>query len=353
MTGPSTWPRRVRDRLGDRGLGITLVLVLVLLTFTPLVALPAVRCEVFGRGCPPKGIQADAAAPQASSGGRRLTVLEAATQGSYVALGDSYSAGVGAEASVADQNPLNRCHRTSKAYYHQVAAAFRFARGSAFYACSGATTSDVLNGKSGEPSQVGRVDRNTSLVTISVGGNDVGFSKVLTGCVVKLPWSRNCEEQGSDIAGRMATLRRTLPDVLTRITDRAPRARVIVLGYPRAFSEVSGAGGDNISVGDQRWLNARARDLNELIRQTVAEADERLADTGAPGSVEFVDAYSAFAGHEAGSGDPYMNGLAVRLAALEAEKRSFHPTVKGQQALASLFIEQIKKGPGRPLNQFH
>jgi hypothetical protein len=125
---------------------------------------------------------------------------------------------------------------------------------------------------------------------------------------------------------------------------------VIVMGYPKAFSEVSGVDGDNITVSDQRWLNARAYDLGRLIRQTAAEADARKVATHAPGSVEFVDAYSAFAGHEVGSRDAYMNGLAVKLPALEAEPRSYHPTIAGQHALARLFIDQIQKGPGRPLS---
>ncbi|MFC9974114.1 SGNH/GDSL hydrolase family protein [Spirillospora sp. NPDC127200] len=344
------WPGRIRERLGERGSAVAVLVVLLLLMVVPLVALPAARCSVFGAGC-----RAAPGAPLSEperGPGRRLTPVEAATQGAYVALGDSYSSGVGAEGNLADQNPLERCHRTSKAYYHAVSKAFPFARGTSFWACSGATTADVLDGKGGEPPQLGRVGADTSLITISVGGNDVGFSRVLAGCVVKLPWSKSCEEQGAEIAGRMAALRQSLPDVIAKITARAPRARVIVLGYPRAFSEVSGAGGDNISVEDQRWLNARARELNELIRQTVAEADGRIAAAGRPGSVEFADAYSAFAGHEVGSPDPYMNGLSVSLAALSADKRSFHPTVKGHEALARLFVEQIGRGPGRPLNQY-
>ncbi|XRQ02751.1 SGNH/GDSL hydrolase family protein [Actinomadura welshii] len=343
MISPVGW---VRERLGERRFAAAVLVVLLALAVLPLVALPAVRCAVFGSGChePAPEVRADPVATQ-----RALTPVEAATWGSYAALGDSYSSGVGSEATVADHNPLDRCHRTSKAYYHEVAKAFEFAKGSGFWACSGATTADVLNGKGGEPPQIDRIGPGTSLVTISIGGNDVGFSKVLAGCVVKLPWSKNCTRQGEDIAERMAELRRSLPDLLDKITAKAPRARVVVMGYPKAFSEVSGVDGDNITVSDQRWLNGRAYDLGRLIRQSVVEADAEKAARGRPGSVEFVDAYSAFAGHEVGSKDPYMNGLALNLSALEAEPRSYHPTAAGHRALAGLFIEQIKKGPGRPL----
>jgi len=317
-----------------------------------LVALPAARCEVLGIGCrrAPR-VEAPAAEPTRSAA-RRLTPLEAATWGRYVALGDSYSSGEGAYGTPADLDPSNRCRRTSQAYYHDVVKEFRFAGGTAFWACAGATTATVLKGKSGEPPQTSRVGPETSLVTISVGGNDVGFSRVLAGCVVRLPWSRACKDQGPEIADRMAALRYSLTTVLDAITARAPRARVIVMGYPRIFSERSGARADNISIGDQQWLNARARELNEVIRQVVADRDRQIAATEGQGSVEFVDAYHAFSGHEVGTPEPYVNGLKVDLSALAAEPASFHPTRAGYQALARLFVQQIRTGPGRPLHQF-
>ncbi|QXJ25479.1 SGNH/GDSL hydrolase family protein [Actinomadura graeca] len=349
MTSPGSWVRWVRGRLGERGLAVAAMAGLLALGGVPLVALPAVRCEVFGGGCReprPEEVRAD----PVSAPGKGLTPVEAATWGSYVALGDSYSAGVGAEASIADQNPLERCHRTSKAYYHEVSKAFAFPKGSAFWACSGATTADVRDGRHGEPSQLGRIGADTSLVTMSVGGNDIGFSKVVAGCVVKLPWSGSCTRQGGDIAGKMSDLRRNLPALIAEVHARAPRARIVLMGYPKAFSEVKGTSGDNISVTEQQWLNARAYDLGQLVRQAAAEADARIAARRGQGSVEFVDAYSAFAGHEVGSSDPYMNGLTLNLSAFQAEARSYHPTVNGQHALAGLFIEQIKKGPGRRLS---
>ncbi|MBW8481115.1 SGNH/GDSL hydrolase family protein [Actinomadura parmotrematis] len=341
------WAAAVRARLGERGVAGIVLAALVAAMVVPLVAMPAVRCEVFGTGCarPPAGSARADAVPVA----RRpvLAPAEVAARGGYVALGDSYSAGVGAEATLADQNPLDRCHRTSKAYYHAVAGAFAF-KGGGFYACSGAKVSNVLHGQAGEPPQIDRVTAGTSLVTISIGGNDVGFARIVAACVKKLPWSRACEDQGGDIAGRLSDLRRALPGLLDKITTRAPRARVVILGYPRVFSEVAGERGDNISIEDQRWLNARALDLNETIRRAAAEADAGVVAAGGAGSVEFVDAYSAFAGHEAGSADPYMNGLTFNLAGLTAEPRSFHPTVKGQEAFARLITAQIVKGPGRP-----
>lgn len=352
MTGPGTWLRGLRRRLGERGTALAALLALVLLAIGPLVALPAVRCEVFGLGCRRPAPQPSAAEPARTATPRPLTPVEAATWGSYVALGDSYSAGEGAYATAADRAPTNRCRRTSQAYYHTIAKEFRFAGGSALWACSGATTQHVLKGKAGEPPQIERVNAGTSLVTISVGGNDAGFSRVLAGCVIRVPWSRACRDQGGEIADRLAALRLSLAEVLDAITERAPRARVIVLGYPRLFAETEGAAGDNLSIGDQQWLNSQARALNEVIRQVAADRDHQIAASGGAGSVEFIDAYSAFAGHEVGTPDPYVNGLKVDLAALAAEPASFHPTAGGYRARAALVSQQIKAGPGRPLHQY-
>jgi lysophospholipase L1-like esterase len=328
---------------------VAVLVVLLAATVVPLVAFPAVRCAVFGADCaerpaPPRSTPSHAPVP--------LTPVEAATWGAYVGLGDSYSSGEGSYGIAADTALVNRCHRTSQAYFHVVAADFRFARGSALWACSGATTRHVLTGKAGEPPQVDRVNAGTSLVTITIGGNDAGFSRVLTACMIKVPWGGGCRDQGSEVAARMAALRVSFADVLDKITTRAPSARVLVLGYPRLFSEVAGQGLDNLSIGDQRWLNLEARALDRLMREAAEQADQEIVAEHGRGSVEFIDAYSGFAGHEIGSADPYVNGLNLNLMELRAEARSFHPTADGYRRLADLVVQQVKAGPGRRLNQY-
>jgi lysophospholipase L1-like esterase len=340
--------RRIRGVLGRRRLVAALgALVLLVTVAVPLGAYDAVRCGVFGSGCAPR--QTAWFEPPRL---RLLSPLDIATQGGYVALGDSYSAGEGAYRISADLAPGNRCHRTSQAYFHAIADTFPFHRGSAFWACSGATTDDVLRGRNGEPPQIDRVTGDTSLVTLSIGGNDVGFARVLAGCVIKLPWTKGCEEQAAEIATKFQSLRTTLRTVLDGIVAKAPSARVIVLGYPRIFSESSGTDFDNISVGDQRWLNLRAKELGDLIRQVAQAADQRIVAARGPGSVEFVDALYAFAGHEIGTKDPYVNGLDVNLSALTAEARSFHPNAAGYRRLANLVTQQVTKGPARPILQY-
>jgi lysophospholipase L1-like esterase len=349
-SGPGSDRGGAHGRFGARGASLAAIIALLVAIALPLVALPAVRCAAFGSGCPsPPG-------PPPRPGPSRtpvpLTPVEAATRGRYVALGDSYSSGEGSYGGAADLAVANRCHRTSQAYFHVVAKAFKFARGSALWACSGATTRAVLTGRSGEPPQVDRVDADTSLVTITIGGNDAGFSRVLATCMTKVPFGGGCREQAPEVAARLAALRVSLAGVLDTIADRAPSARVIVLGYPRLFSEVAGQGFDNLSVDDQRWLNSEARELGRVMRETVQEADRKIVDQRGRGSVEFVDAYSGFAGHEVGRADPYVNGLNLNLMEMRAERLSFHPTAAGYRRLADLVVHQITAGPGRRLNQY-
>ncbi|MFC7587448.1 SGNH/GDSL hydrolase family protein [Nonomuraea antimicrobica] len=234
-----------------------------------------------------------------------------------------------------------------------MAETYRFGGGTAFYACSGATTRQILTGQHGQPPQITRVSGDASLVTLSIGGNDAGFSKVLTGCIVKLPWSSACVDQDAAVNRRIDELRTSLLKVLRELRVRAPQARVVVLGYPRPFPADPVASVDNLSVADQRWLNGVTRRLNDTVGSVVAEFDRAIAAFGAPGSAEYVDAYEAFTGHEVGQPQPFLNGLAMDMEELKVNARSYHPTGDGYRRFAELITGQIARGPGRPMNNFH
>jgi lysophospholipase L1-like esterase len=138
----------------------------------------------------------------------------------YVALGDSYSSGVGT-----NHYDLNAaCKRSSLAYPALVAAAKGYALN--FQACSGATTTDVIN------KQVTALSSTTNVVTVTAGGNDAGFSSLLSSCTLS-----NCVASiNSTITSVNATLGAKLDAMDTKIKTLAPNATVIVLGYPRLFS---------------------------------------------------------------------------------------------------------------------
>src|SRR5215469_17260323 len=99
----------------------------------------------------------------------------AATGTNYVALGDSYSSGTGTDDYY---NDGTSCDRSPEGYPALWAAAHSAASFD-LAACSGAKTTDVLSG------QLGGLSSATNLVTITIGGNDAGFSTVMEDCVLE------------------------------------------------------------------------------------------------------------------------------------------------------------------------
>lgn len=223
-------------------------------------------------------------------------VAVAAEPVDYVALGDSYAAGVGAT----PDGTSGACARSDASYPARYAAA----TGAASFttaACSGATTAGVLR------DQLAAVTKDTDLVTVTVGGNDTGFAPVLARCTTA------ADDAGCDQAVRAGerVARYVLPSalavVLGAIHVRAPHARVVVLGYPRLFGE--GAGCPLNRVRSAR-IDAGADVL-----------DDRIADTARRFGATFVDVRPAFVGHGLCGADPWI--------VAPGGPGAFHPTAAG------------------------
>src|SRR6201996_9660406 len=138
----------------------------------------------------------------------------------YVALGDSYSSGVGTRTFY---EPT--CQRSVSAYpylEHEAHPTWTFVNAT----CSGATTSSLLS------SQVSSVTSDTNWVTYTIGGNDAGFSSVITECALPSLFS-DCNGAINEAQNIIKnTLPKRLDEVNNAIKTRAPRAQVIVLAYP-------------------------------------------------------------------------------------------------------------------------
>jgi lysophospholipase L1-like esterase len=219
--------------------------------------------------------------------------------GKYVALGDSYASGTGA-GSYGDSGS---CKRSANAYA-QLWANANAPSAFDFVACSGAVTSDVL------ANQVGAITADTALVTISIGGNDAGFADVMTDC--NLGSDDSCvarNQEAQDFA--RTTLPGRLDSVYTEISNRAPSAQVVVLGYPHIYQL-----GGGCSVG-----------LSETKRGAINGSADVLAEVTAGRAsaygFTFVDARSAFAGHEICSGDWWLNSITWPI------DESYHPNAAG------------------------
>ena len=229
------------------------------------------------------------------------------------ALGDSYASGVGTR----DYYPESgACQRSPRAY--PVLASRRIGAQLAFAACSGASVGSV------EAHQLGVLSAETNAVTVTVGGNDVGFSQVMSACALPF-WASNCNA-AIDHAQQLMTM--VLPAGLRTlygdISRRAPNADVIVVGYPRLFDGQDCNAGTFFSGSEETRLNASA-DLLDRVIATQA----RAAGFG------FVDPRSAFAGHAICDRPEWLNGLSYPL------DESFHPDVAGQAGYAALVARRL------------
>ena len=229
---------------------------------------------------------------------------EAATEAQYVALGDSYASGVGAAPYDAASGS---CLRSPNSYPKLWAASHpKYALTDV--TCSGATIADVRN------NQLSALSSATNLITITLGGNDAQFAPVVTACLTE-----------SDSYCATATLWMSyyathqmvteLASLYTDIKARAPRALVLVLGYPRVLASSGSCGVIDLSAAKRTSMNGLADAL---------AAGTEAAATSA--SVYFIDMRNQFAGHEACGTDAWINGVD-----LAHQTEIFHPNAAGYQ----------------------
>ncbi|AFR06192.1 SGNH/GDSL hydrolase family protein [Nocardiopsis alba] len=348
-------PRRRRARIA---LVVAAALALIMVA---VVAVPTTRnglldlwCDVTGGVCPGEPLP-PITEDEEVDWRVRVEPEEAALWGNYVALGDSYSSGDGA----GDYDPLTaepgECWRSENAYPRLIEEEFPFEGSLAFYACSSHRGSQMLEQLGTPESQLERVTEHTSLVTLGIGGNDLGFIPVLRTCIMRMPLLERtaCTDQESEVDERMDRFEKTLTEVLGEIRDRAPDARVLVLGYPRLFPEDPPGMYYTLSANDQLWLNGLAERFNDRIRDTVYRADGEVYGARQVGSVEFVNVFSSLSGHEVSEDDAWLNGIVLGQIGegLKVDRASFHPTAQGQRSIAERVRLQIAEGPERVLYQ--
>ena len=247
--------------------------------------------------------------PSGADGDARAVPASAA--GAYVALGDSYSSGVGAGSYLRE---AGACLRSRRAYPYDLGRPV-----TSFRACGGARTDDVLS------AQLEPFPRDTRLVTITIGGNDAGFADVLERCLFGSP--RAC---GRRVDAAKRFVRSELPGRLRRvyaaIRERAPEATVVVAGYPRLFARRPWCGPvGRIDEAEQRRLNEGA---NLLVRTIAAEVERHRG-------FRFADVREAFAGGGVCADAPRILG------ATRPAFASFHPTARGQATYARVIRRRL------------
>ncbi|MFI9102496.1 SGNH/GDSL hydrolase family protein [Streptomyces fildesensis] len=250
---------------------------------------------------------------------------------SYAALGDSYTSGPG----IPDQVDAN-CARSSHNYPSLVAKDQRFAAVKDV-SCGGATTAEMWKPQGTNGPQLDALNRGTDLVTLQIGGNDVGFSSIIGTCAVLSatdPTGNPCQKHynatGSDQLA--LTIQQTAPKVaavLRAIHARAPHARVVVVGYPDLLPDNGVGCRPAVPFADKDfgYLKDTEKRLNTMLRQQAGAAH-----------AEYVDTYRPTVGHDmcTAPANRWIEPLVPASPAAPA-----HPNAKGEKAMAVAVLDRI------------
>jgi lysophospholipase L1-like esterase len=212
----------------------------------------------------------------------------------YVSLGDSYTAGPLIPNPVL---PLG-CLKSSNNYPRLAAPTIGLPLRDP--SCSGAKTDHMTQPQNVDPDgpnppQFNSLDAETTVVSITIGGNDIGFSSVAQDCITVNPFSTPCKDKyasgGKDqLAERIAATAPKVAAVLQGIKARSPLAKIYVLNYPAIFPETGFGCWPQMPIGfgDVPYLRSTQKNLNSM-----------LATQAAANGATLVNWYAASIGHDA------------------------------------------------------
>ena len=236
--------------------------------------------------------------------------------GEYIALGSSFAAGIGLGQRVPD-SPL-QCFRTAGGYPTLVAK--KTGMRLVDMSCSGSTTTHILSG--GQlllGPQLAAIGPATKLVTITSGGNDVGYIgdlMVASGNMGRLGawWHGDIEHAD---ARPYDVVTDNLITVINSVRQKAPSAKILIINYPAIIPP----NGSCAALG----VSKEQADISRDLAQQLALATKRAADEG---GAQLVDIASASMGHDVCSKVPWVNGASVETGT------AFHPNAAGAEATA-------------------
>jgi lysophospholipase L1-like esterase len=258
----------------------------------------------------------------------------AARAANYVALGDSYAAGP------LIPNPLLPlgCLKSSNNYAHLAAPGIGLSLRDA--TCSGAKTNHMTEPQNVEPDgpnppQFNSLNAETTVVTLTIGGNDIGFSEVAESCVTYNPFSHPCLDKynAGGVDQLKARIEATAPKVaavLQGIHTRSPAAKIYVLNYPAIFPETGYGCWPQMPIGfqDVPYLRSTEQRLNSM-----------LATQAAANGATVVSWYGASIGHDAckGSSTRWVEPLVPTNPAAP-----IHPNQAGMVGGANALLAAVK-----------
>ncbi|MGD0811896.1 MAG: SGNH/GDSL hydrolase family protein [Acidimicrobiales bacterium] len=257
----------------------------------------------------------------------------AATGTAYVAMGDSYTSGpnIPTQSSAA-----GGCDRSSHDYPSDVAAALKLTLTDV--SCSGATTANILNTTQDvspgpdNPPQLSAVGSATQVISLQIGGDNLGFTSIIENCIALTPWGptkvgtncRNYYDPGgkNSLASDVTALAQPIATILADIHTAAPGAKVFVVGYPDILPQ-NGACWPSMpfETADAEYLNSIEQDLNSMLQETAAA-----------NGATFVDTYTPSEGHNACTAES-TRWVEPIVPASPADP--VHPNANGEAAMAS------------------
>lgn len=243
----------------------------------------------------------------------------------YVAFGDSYTAGTGADVFF----PTASCIRNGEGYVNIVDRTEHVVNLVGNSACHGALINgEAQPGLTGVLGQIalltasGNLSKDTELVSITAGANDVGVNNVLFSCLAST--TEACSQALQAARAAFPQVQEDLLAAFAAIHDQAPRARVVMLGYPRLFNTAGG----QASPG-QIAINDGITGLNATLASAAAKAAH----------VQYVDVTARFEGHEANTG-PQQQWIVFEPTD-PFSPVSFHPNPAGHQAYADALVASV------------
>jgi lysophospholipase L1-like esterase len=241
----------------------------------------------------------------------------------YVAMGSSFAAGPGIP-EYAEAQPAP-CYRSTRNYAQQLAA--RLDLTLIDVSCSGATTAHLTGPRGNLPPQLDALAPDTRLVTITIGGNDLGYIGGLTasscaGLMAETGVEADCAPAPAPPAEKtFADLEQRMDAIAKEVRRRSPEARLVFVEYLAVLPEAG---------------TCAATPLNELAADGARDTARRLAEitrkVAGDNGAGVITASEFSKGHDACSADPWMHGYPRPGSPIAGAP--YHPNLAGMTAVA-------------------
>ncbi|QIH99090.1 SGNH/GDSL hydrolase family protein [Rhodococcoides fascians A21d2] len=283
------------------------------------------------------GVAAAACALTACTTGSPAPTASSSASLGYVALGDSAASGP----RIPDQVGAPGCQQSDSNYPHVLAEELAVAS-FVDVTCSGAITENIVSTPQGTssgdvPVQLDALSADTDLVTITIGGNDIGLVSTAVGCLTFTASSATnvCKDRltagGVDtVAAAIAEKAPNWGAMLDAVTERAPDARILVVGYGTYLPDGGCFPTQPMLPEDADYIQGSITAMNEALK---TQADEHGA--------EFVDTEALSVGHDVcvAPDQRYFEGVIPQNPAAP-----LHPTAAGMAAIGDAVAEAVRAG---------